>query len=118
MRKTLIVLLLALTLSAFGADIKGNWKGTADFGTGPIERTFSFKVDGKKLTGETSSEMMGKSTIEDGTIDGDELAFTIKGTIQGNEMTIRYKGKVIGGEITLNSEVNGQAIEWKLKKAS
>ena len=78
--KKIITILLALfTVIAFGADLTGNWKGTAHFGDNTIERTFTFKVDGKKLTGETSSEMMGKSVINDGVIDGDDLSFTITG---------------------------------------
>jgi hypothetical protein len=118
MKKVLTVLFAFFAIVAFAADITGNWKGTADFGNGPIERSFSFKVDGKKLTGETSSEMMGKSVITDGVIDGDNISFSITGNLQGNVMTIQYKGKVHNDEITLNAEVAGQTIEWKLTKVS
>jgi hypothetical protein len=118
MKKILTILFAFFAVFAYAADITGNWKGTADFGNGPIERSFSFKVDGKKLTGETSSEMMGKSVITDGVIDGDNVSFSITGNFQGNEMKIHYKGAVRDGGITLTSEVNGQAIEWKLTKVS
>lgn len=107
-----------LAIAVYAADISGNWKGTAEFGDRTIERSFTFKVDGKKLTGETSSEMMGKSVITEGVIDGDDVSFTITGTIQGNEMTLHYKGKVHGNEMTLSSDANGQNIEWKVKKSS
>jgi hypothetical protein len=116
MKKRLTVLFALFAIFAYAADITGNWKGTADFGNGPIERSFSFKVDGKKLMGETSSEMMGKSVITDGVIDGDKISFSITGNLQGNEMKIHYKGTVHNNEITLTSEVNGQPIEWKLTK--
>jgi hypothetical protein len=118
MKKVLTVLLALFVTIAYAADISGNWKGTADFGNGLIERSFSFKVDGKKLTGETSSEMMGKSVIEEGVVDGNDVSFTITGKIQGHEMKLHYKGTVHGDEITLNSDANGQTIEWKLKKAN
>jgi opacity protein-like surface antigen len=119
MKKILGTVLFALVAAmAYAADITGDWKGTADFGSGPVERSFTFKVDGKKLTGETSSEMMGKSVITEGVIDGNDVSFTITGKLQGNEMTMHYKGTVHGNEMTLTTEANGQSIEWKCKKAS
>jgi len=42
------------------ADIAGTWKATAEGPNGAIERTFVFKVDGTKLTGETTSTMLGQ----------------------------------------------------------
>lgn len=118
MNKTLSSLLFLLATAVYGADVAGNWKATAEFGDRTIERTFSFKVDGKKLTGETSSEMMGKSTITDGIVDGDDVSFTITGNLQGNEMKLHYKGTVHGNEMKLTSDANGQTIEWKAKKTS
>jgi hypothetical protein len=63
-RIALLALLLATSLC--GADISGRSKGTAEGPNGAIERTFTFKVDGSKLTGEAESEMLGKATINDG----------------------------------------------------
>ena len=114
--KWLLTALAAFAITALAADISGNWKGTADFGGNALERTFTFKVDGKKLTGETSSQMMGKSVINDGVIDGDNISFTITGNLQGNEMKLTYKGKVEGNTIKLSSDANGNTIEWVLKK--
>ena len=102
------------------ADISGTWKGTADFQGQAIERSFVFKVDGGKLTGETTSQLLGKSTIEDGKVDGDNISFTITASFQGNEMKIAYKGKVSGDTIKLSADLGaeaGQTIEWTLKKA-
>jgi hypothetical protein len=75
MKKTLLVSLALFVSTALGADINGNWKGTAAFGDNALERTFTFKVEGGKLTGETNSQMMGKSTINDGVVDGDNISF-------------------------------------------
>ena len=118
MTKKFPLLVVLFAVMALGADVTGNWKGTAQFGDNAIERTFNFKVDGKKLTGETSSQMMGKSVITEGVTDGDQISFTITGNLQGTEMKLHYKGTVHGDEITLTSDANGQEIEWKLKKAS
>ena len=118
MKMALAVLTFASAMVAYAADISGTWKGTADFGGGAVERSFAFKVDGKKLTGETTSERMGRSIITDGVVDGDDVSFTITGKIQDNDVTIHYKGQVKGSEMKLNSDANGQTIEWKLTRVS
>ena len=105
---------------ASAADISGAWKGTADLQGQAIERTFVFKVDGAKLTGETTSELLGKSAIEDGKIDGDNISFTITANFQGNAMKMTYKGKVSGDTIKLSADLGaeiGQSIEWTLKRS-
>src|ERR1017187_3975798 len=48
--KKLAVLVALLTANLFAADIAGKWKGTAESQNGPLERTFTFKVDGSTLT--------------------------------------------------------------------
>jgi opacity protein-like surface antigen len=123
MKRLLVVstiLTAILVAAAPAADISGNWKGTADFQGQAIERTFVFKVDGTKLTGETTSELLGKSTIEDGKIDGDNISFTITANLQGNDLKMNYKGKVVGDTIKLSVDLGaeiGGTIEWTLKKA-
>jgi hypothetical protein len=118
--KRLLMLIVAFAIAAFGADINGNWKATAEGPNGSMERTFVFKVDGNNLTGETTSSMVGKSTITDGKVEGDNLSFTITAKIQDNELKLSYKGKVSGDEIHLTSEIagggGGQAIEWHGKR--
>ena len=107
--------------SAFAADVAGTWKATAEGPNGSMERTFVFHVDGNKLTGETTSSMMGKSTISDGKVDGDSLSFTITVKFQDNELKLNYKGKVTGNEIHLTAEMadgGGQSFEWHGKKVS
>src|ERR1022692_4010728 len=117
--KNLVVMAALFAAVASAADISGNWKGTTENQGATIERTFVFKVDGAKLTGETTSEMMGKSTITDGKIDGDNISFTITAKFQENEMKLNYKGKVTGDTIKLSVDFQGggQTIEWTLKKA-
>jgi len=82
--------LTAASSTASAADISGNWKGAAETPNGTIERTFAFKVDGHKLTGETTSSMMGKSTIADGKVDGDTVTFTITGNAGAPGATLSY----------------------------
>ena len=116
--KTLITLLTLLTATCFAGDITGNWKGTAEGQNGPMERTFTFKVDGKKVTGETVSSFAGKSTLEDGMVDGDNVSFNINVKIQDNEMKLSYKGKVTGDKILFKVELPGgsQNLEWNVTR--
>jgi hypothetical protein len=104
------------TLSAFAADIAGKWKATAEGPNGSMERTFDFKVDGDKLTGETVSSFVGKSVIQNGKVTGDALTFTITIEVQGEKMDVTYKGKVTGDTIKLTSEAAGNSFEWTGKK--
>lgn len=97
--------ILIFALSAAAADITGTWKGTAQTPAGTTERTFNFKVDGNKLTGDTSSDMFGKSVIEDGTVDGDNISFSLTINFQGNEAKVNYKGKVKGDQIDFTAEI-------------
>jgi len=118
--KWLLLSILFLPVTAAAADISGTWKGIAQTPAGPVERTFIFKVDGNKLTGETTSSMFGKSVLEDGKIDGDNISFTITVNIQGNDSKINYKGKVEGNQIKLTAEITaiGQTIEYTVKRVS
>jgi hypothetical protein len=117
--KWLLVLLTLFAFAASAADVTGTWKGTAEGPNGTIERTFVFKVDGSKLTGETTSSMMGKSEIMDGKVDGDNISFTITVKFQDNEMKLNYKGKVSGNELKMDVEgPNGNTIQWNAKRVS
>jgi hypothetical protein len=122
--KWLLIVAAAFAAVASAADIGGTWKGTAEMQGNAIERTFVFKVDGSKLTGETTSQMMGTSAITDGRIDGDNISFTVAVKFQDNEMKLNYKGKVSGDTIKLTVDFSGfgggggQTIEWTLKKVS
>jgi hypothetical protein len=114
--KRLVFLLALFTAAALAADITGNWKATAEGPQGSMERTFTFKQDGAKLTGETTSSFMGKSTIENGKVEGDTVTFSITGKLGDNEMKVNYTGKINGDQIKFTSEAGGNTFEWTAKK--
>jgi|SRR5215469_233217 hypothetical protein len=119
--KKLAMLAALFAFCALGADVSGTWKATAEGPNGSMERTFVFKADGNKLTGETTSSMMGKSAITDGKVDGDNISFTITIKFQENEMKVNYKGKVTGDSIDMTAEIGaggGQSIQWHGKRSS
>jgi hypothetical protein len=117
--RLVLVLLALFAMTASAADISGTWKGTAQTPNGTIERTFVFKVDGTKLTGETTSEMFGKSTLTNGKVEGDSVTFKITIKFQDNEMQLEYKGKITGDTIKFHVEgANGISVDYDAKKVS
>ena len=117
--KWLPALIALCAFSALAADISGNWKATAEGQNGAMERTFTFKQDGNKLTGETTSSFAGKSVITDGKVEGDTVTFTIAAKMGDQDIKKNYKGKISGSEIKFTSEMaeGGMApIEWTAKK--
>ena len=116
--KRLLLTLAISAVSALAADPTGTWRVTADSPNGSMDRTFTFKLDGAKLTGETNSELVGKSPLEDGKVDGDSISFNITFELQGNQMKTSFKGAATGDEITLSEVVgdSGMTLEWKGKR--
>ena len=81
------------------ADVSGKWTSTMQGRDGKsMETTFTFKVDGDKLTG-TRSGRGGDRGIADGKINGDEISFSVTTERNGNTMKQNYKGTVSGDEI-------------------
>lgn len=121
MLRGVLMLVSMVTMAAsivLAADINGKWKGELDAPDGQkITNTFTFKVDGEKVTGTVFSSRSGtEAPIEDGTLKGDALAFTLTRTIEDNQMKLRYTGKVKGDEIamTVSGDMGGQNFEMQL----
>ncbi len=109
--------MIAATL-AWAADVSGKWVAQVPGRDGtPRETTFTFKVEGSKLTG-TVSGRQGDTAISDGKLDGDNISFAVVRNIQGNEVKQSYKGKVSGDEMKLTREGGqGQPQEIVAKRA-
>ncbi len=118
--KRLLLLTAAFALAALAADVTGTWKGTADTPMGKVERTFVFKVDGNKLTGETTSSMTGKSTIADGKVDGDKIEFNVAVSVQGYDVKLHYTGVVKDRQIKFHvqSEDGSISLDYTADKVS
>ncbi len=105
MRKMIWVFTLIVLLTAFAAaadNITGKWKSEAPGRDGtPTTTTYTFKVDGDKLTG-TVSGRRGDTAISEGKVAGDEISFVVVRQMGGEERKIQYKGKVTGDELKLS----------------
>jgi hypothetical protein len=71
-----------------------------------VETVFSFKVDGSKLTG-IVSDPEGETAISEGSINGDEISFSVVRNFRGNATKLVYKGKVELNGIKFTREVEG-----------
>jgi hypothetical protein len=107
---TLLVLVSALALSAYAADISGQWTATFNTQVGEQHYTYTFKVEGEKLTGTAKSDN-GTSDIENGVVKGDDVSFVENLDYQGQKLVITYTGKVSGDEIKFTRDVAGAAKE-------
>jgi hypothetical protein len=106
----LMVFVSALALSAYAADISGQWTATFNTQVGEQTYTYTFKVDGEKLTG-TAKSANGETEIQNGVVKGDDVSFVENLDYQGQKLVITYTGKVSGDEIKFTRDVAGAAKE-------
>ena len=108
------ILTILLTVAAMAADISGKWKAeftTAD-GTQRVN-TFTFKVDGTKLTGMVAGTQ-DETQIQNGKMNGDDISFTAERPFG----TFAYAGKISGNEIKFKVTFNDQSFEMTAKRLS
>ena len=80
--------------------IDGNWKGSRETPNGTFEVNYTFKVEDKKLTGIWKTQR-GESPIEEGTVDGKKISFSVS----LGERKISYTGELVSDkEIVLKNE--------------
>ena len=108
------ILALLLSMVALGADISGKWK--AEFSTPDGTQrvnTFTFKVDGGKLTG-TVAGTQDETQIQNAKINGDDISFTAERPFG----TFTYSGKISGNEIKFKVTFNDQNFEMTAKRVT
>ena len=104
----LTILVLAGLVCAFAADVTGKWTTEFDSQVGLQKYVFELKADGTKLTGTAISNIGGteaKTELQEGKINGDEIAFIENLNYQGMELRISYKGQISGDEIKFSRTV-------------
>ena len=97
-----VLILAAMAAAVFAADVTGTWTATFDTQIGMQKYTYTFKVEGTKLTGKAKSELaMTETEITEGTVNGDDISFVENLNFQDMPLRIVYKGKVAGDELKL-----------------
>jgi hypothetical protein len=118
--KNLIVsslIILGVATLALAADFNGTWTAAIETQVGVQNYTYTFKVDGEKLTGKTKSQF-GESEITEGVVKGDDITFVENLNYEGMPLRIVYKGKISGDEIKFTRNVAEIADEPFVAKRS
>ena len=112
LRNMVVLTMLAtgLALTAWAADVTGQWTATFNTQIGEQHYTYTFKVDGEKLTGTAKSDH-GTTDITNGTIKGDQISFDESLDFNGQTIPIKYTGTVSGDSIKLHRSVGDFAEE-------
>ncbi len=112
------IALAALTLwVSSAADIDGKWTGQVQGRNGPQTQTLMLKADGNTLTGSVQGGRGGPVDITNGTIDGNNVSFTVVREFNDNKITQEFKGMLAGGELKLTiSGGRGEPREVTYKK--
>jgi hypothetical protein len=106
--KVFALILLAVFV-ACAADVSGKWKSEFQTPNGDTRTTtYTFNVEGNKLTGTIAGGRGGEVQIQDGTVSGDEISFTVVRSFGGNEIKQNFKGKVSGDEIKFTVTTEGR----------
>jgi hypothetical protein len=105
---------LLAALDAQAADVTGKWTATFDTQVGPQKYTFQLKAEGDKVTGKALFERMGQTGEADlleGKLAGDQISFVETFDAMGNSVRIEYQGTVKGDEIAFTRKVGDFATE-------
>ena len=114
-----VLLISFFCVAALAADFNGTWKAAIESQVGVQNYTFTFKVEGEKLTGKAKSEFaMAETEITEGTVKGDDISFVENLTYEGMPLKIVYKGKISGDEIKFSRNVADIADEPFVAKRS
>jgi hypothetical protein len=94
--------------------INGKWIGNISSPQGEMELTFTFKVDGDKLTGSDTSPM-GETELSNGVVNGNDFSFDV----DTGGMVIQHKCKYLDDDtIDVIANVMDQEINMKLTRTT
>jgi hypothetical protein len=112
-------LIAAFAAVLLAADFNGQWTAAIETQVGVQNYTFTFKVDGEKLTGKAKSAFANAETeITEGVVKGDDISFVENLVYEGMPLRITYKGKISGDEIKFTRNIAEIADEPFVAKRS
>ncbi|HEY2433148.1 MAG TPA: hypothetical protein VGI12_10790 [Vicinamibacterales bacterium] len=112
----LIVAMLALAGTVFGADISGKWTASFDTQIGQQNYTYEFTTKGDVVTGTAKSEN-GESVLRNVKVDGNKLTFVEMLKFQDMDIEITYTGTIVSAdEIKFTRQVGEFATEELVAK--
>jgi len=108
--------LFVLAVPAFADDVDGKWSGSVSTPNGDFPVAFTFKADGEKLTGSMAGPDGSQFPVQDGKVAGSNISFSVTLDFGGNSFTVSYQGIVSTDQIKMSAAVNGQVLEFVVKK--
>lgn len=111
------LMLVVICGAALAADFNGTWTAAIDTQIGVQNYTYTFKVEGEKLTGKAKSQY-GETELTEGVVKGDDITFVENLNYEGMLLKITYKGKIAGDEIKFTRNVAEIADEPFVAKRS
>jgi hypothetical protein len=101
-----MLVIAASSVVLIAADFSGEWTAAIDTQVGVQNYTFTFKVEGEKLTGRAKSAFANADTeISEGVVKGDDISFVENLVYEGMPLRIVYTGKISGDEIKFSRNV-------------
>ena len=111
-----LMFFLAVSLSAFYADVTGDWEMTMQGRRGETKMDIHFEQKGEKITA-TWTGRRGDEMKAEGTIKGNEIEWSVTRSMRDREFTITYKGTIKGDTMTGTREMGEMgSSEWTAKK--
>jgi hypothetical protein len=116
-----VLVFVGLVGSAIAADATGTWKWTVSFGGQSRDATAKLKQEGEKLTGVyIGGQSNTETAIENGSVKGDTVSFTVTRERDGQKRTTKYTGTLKDDTITGKSEGQrggqAQSNDWVAKR--
>ena len=100
----LVALCLALAVPHAATGVAGRWIAEVPTPFGPVDYRFTFRADAGSVTGTAESDF-GRTTIEDGRIDGTHVTFVEAVSFDGRAIRFLYDGQLAGDEIRFTRRV-------------
>ena len=106
---------LMLAAVAIAGSIDGKWQAEYEGNRGPRSVVFDLKQEGETLQGTVgfgSREM----PIEEGTIDGNKVTFSVTLSFQDRDIQLKYTGSLEEDSLNLVLETRGQTREMVARR--
>ncbi len=113
---TILSFLLIPLLYAQTANVAGDWELTSQSPRGEMTRALHFDQDGEKIK-VTMEGFRGGEMTGEGTVQGNNIQWTMTMSTPNGEFTLTYKGTVEGDAMSGTVEMGDRGSrEWTAKK--
>lgn len=99
-------------------DIVGLWKGRVVTSEGERTFTLKFSRQGDKIVGVGVGQEGVERPLQEVTLDGNHLSFTVSYEQEGNTITLKVKGVIEGNTIKGTIEGPRGSVEWTAQRVS